>query len=92
MNENLIWRCLGCGIILEDNDNICPECGGEDYIAGSIMNTEGKWNCCICGDTKGRMTAHMDMTDRYSTTYACECGNSIVVDMKRDEDDMSYWR
>lgn len=46
---------------------------------------------CGCGNPSLRMVCHMDGKDFYSYQYNCSCGNSILMECKRDKEDLMYW-
>lgn len=46
---------------------------------------------CGCENPNLKMVMHLDMTDNYQNSYVCDCGNDIVVMVKRTEEDKEYW-
>ena len=45
---------------------------------------------CGCGNQSLRMVSHIDGKDFYAYQYKCSCGNSILMECKRDEEDLMY--
>ena len=43
---------------------------------------------CGCGNPNLKMVFHMDGKDFYGYQYSCDCGNSIVMNCKRSEEDL----
>ena len=66
----------------------------DDFTVTDTMNklvqvADGGYRC-KCGGML-TMTAHVDFTDFYATTYQCDCGNVINVGKKRSEEDATLW-
>ena len=60
-----------------------------DTMDKLVQVADGGYRCKCSGMLT--MTAHVDGTDFYATTYQCDCGNVINVSMKRSEEDMMIW-
>ena len=50
-----------------------------------------EWITCGCEKPSLRMVCHMYGKDFYSYQYNCSCGNSILMECKRDKEDLMYW-
>jgi len=46
---------------------------------------------CGCGNPSLKLVCHMDGTDIYGYQYRCDCGNSISVACKRDEESLMFF-
>lgn len=68
-------------VLIIEKDNMTV----EDTKDNLIETEEGI--TCGCGTPDLQMTCHVDETDYCCTQYKCKCGNTITVDMKRDEED-----
>ena len=66
---------------------------GEAVIADTnnclIENENGV--TCGCGDPVLKLVMHLDSTDSYNSRYACKCGNSIEIAVKRSETEQEMW-
>ena len=58
----------------------------EDTMDRLIETKDGI--TCGCKKPSLKMVYHIDGTDFYSYSYSCDCGNSIVVNCKRSEEDL----
>ncbi len=43
---------------------------------------------CGCKNPSLKMVCYIDGRDFYSYSYSCDCGNSIVMNCKRDKGDL----
>lgn len=80
--ENQKVFCRKCKKDLSDIDNLNEcECGSKDFIYGKTVVATDKGFRCSCGNELFKMVAHVDMTSRHISTYACEkCGESISTE------------
>lgn len=61
----------------------------EDTMDRLIETKDGI--TCGCKNPSLKMVCHIDGKDFYSYSYSCDCGNSIVMNCKRSEEDLMMY-
>ena len=66
---------------------------GKTTYSG-VIEIDGQLACegCKTVNPKGKLTMHMDFTDKYVSNYeCCECRNIMSVAIKRNKESAAMW-